>query len=141
VSKEKGPPGKAKKIDMSVIAAKAMELIKAAGEKGIVQSELWKKLGIDSKRGSRLVQHFLMENRITRRSVVVGGRKTFLILPVMRVVDIVKFEPMAEIPCFYCTDLEVCGRYMVNPIDCLMINDWLDQAVKRWIATEQAQKA
>ncbi len=125
---------------MSVIAAKALELIKAAGDKGIVQSELWKKLGIDSKRGSRLVHHFLMENRITRRSIVVGGRKTFLILPVMRVVDIVDIEPMAEIPCFYCVDIEVCGRYLINPIDCLMFNDWLNRAAERWVSAEQEEK-
>jgi len=129
-----------KKVDMDKIAEKALEIIREAGNKGVVQSELWKKLGIDSKRGSRLVQRFLIENRIVRRSIVVGGRKTFLILPVVRVVEIVNIEPLSDIPCFTCKEIDVCGGHMINPIGCMIFSDWLRMRALRWYESEKGEK-
>lgn len=118
---------------MDKLVVEAMKLIKSRGDKGIVQSDLWKKLKIDSKRGSRLVQRLILEGRITRRSVVFKGRRTFLILPIVREVPIVPFNTLAEVPCFKCPELGRCTLgYMTSPYDCLILGGWLEEAAREW---------
>ncbi|MGB9728521.1 MAG: helix-turn-helix transcriptional regulator [Thermoprotei archaeon] len=113
------------------LVEKAMELIKSSENGTMVQSELWKRLGIDSKRGSRLVQRLLLENRIARTSIVIKGHKTFVLTPVKREVRIVPFDILASVPCFTCPELSRCGQgYFVNPFDCLLIGGWLDKSAK-----------
>ncbi|MEM3832852.1 MAG: hypothetical protein QW128_04535 [Thermoprotei archaeon] len=113
------------------LVEKAIELIKSSENSTMVQSELWKRLGIDSKRGSRLVQRLLLENRITRSSIVIKGHKTFVLTPVKREVRIVPFDTLANVPCFTCPELSRCEPgYFVNPFDCLLIGGWLDKSAK-----------
>ncbi len=113
------------------LVEKAMELIKSSENSTMIQSELWKKLGIDSKRGSRLVQRLLLENRITRTSVVIKGHKTFILTPMKREVQIVPFDTLASVPCFTCPELGRCGAgYFVNPFDCLLIGGWLEKSIR-----------
>jgi hypothetical protein len=42
----------------SSLEQKALKLVYDAGEKGILQSELWKELGVSSREGSRMAKKF-----------------------------------------------------------------------------------
>jgi DNA-binding MarR family transcriptional regulator len=48
-------------------------------ENGILQNELWKIAGIDSRKCSRIVKRLLDKNLITREVAVSNGSRTYLI--------------------------------------------------------------
>ncbi len=57
-------------------AEEALERIKAC-EGGVLQSDLWKALKIDSRKCSRIVAKLLKENRITREIETFDGIRTY----------------------------------------------------------------
>ena len=89
---------------------------------GIVQSELWKELGIDSRTCSRILKHLEDEGRIMRQAV---KGNTFL---VSWVKTDKKIDPMlimagdAILPCVACT--EEC-----DVPSCKMLEDWIYELV------------
>ena len=89
---------------------------------GIVQSELWKKLGIDSRTCSRILKHLEDEGRIMRQA---AKGNTFL---VSWVKTDKKIDPMlimagdAILPCVACT--EEC-----DVPSCKMLEDWIYELV------------
>jgi hypothetical protein len=54
----------------------ALEYIKSRQE-GVLQSDLWKALKIDSRKCSRIVAKLLKEKRITREEESISGIRTF----------------------------------------------------------------
>ena len=89
---------------------------------GIVQSELWKELGIDSRTCSRILKHLEDEGRIMRQA---AKGNTFL---VSWVKTDKKIDPMlimagdAILPCVACT--EEC-----DVPSCKMLEDWIYELV------------
>lgn len=89
---------------------------------GIVQSELWKELGIDSRTCSRILKHLEDEGRIMRQA---AKGNTFL---VSWVKTYKKIDPMlimagdAILPCVACT--EEC-----DVPSCKMLEDWIYELV------------
>ncbi|HJJ68289.1 MAG TPA: MarR family transcriptional regulator [Methanocorpusculum sp.] len=89
---------------------------------GIVQSELWKELGIDSRTCSRILKHLEDEGRIMRQA---AKGNTFL---VRWVKTDKKIDPMlimagdAILPCVACT--EEC-----DVPSCKMLEDWIYELV------------
>ena len=59
-------------------AEEALEYIKSYPE-GVLQSDLWKELSIDSRKCSRIVAKLLKEKLITREMVSVDGIRTYRI--------------------------------------------------------------
>lgn len=111
--------------------SKALGLIKSNG--GVMyQSELWKKLELDSREGSRLVQRLLKKGLIRREKVLVNGRKTFKLYivesnsrdPVLHV----SIESILGIPCTVCPYIDQCelgGFY--EPMTCILLDSWIDK--------------
>lgn len=66
--------------DLSEDEERAYELIKS--EDGILQSELWKELGANSRKGSRLARSLAEKGVITREETVHEGRTTYQLQPV-----------------------------------------------------------
>jgi len=58
----------------------AMDLILKAGKNGILQTELWKRLGVSSREGSRISIRLANWGMITRKKVLHKGRWTFLLV-------------------------------------------------------------
>lgn len=54
----------------------ALEYIKSC-EDGVLQSDLWKKLGIDSRKCSRIVSKLLKDSLITREPETANGIRTY----------------------------------------------------------------
>jgi hypothetical protein len=102
---------------------KALKIIFEAGEKGLIQSELWKKLGVNSRLGSRLAQKFEEKEKITREKELYNSRWTYRIY--------IKREPVTldsinGCPCLICDDIDKCFRGGTNdPTVCPNLTVWI----------------
>ena len=92
---------------------------------GIFQNKLWKEMGIDSRKCSRIVAKLLEEGRITRESGVSNGSRTYL----LKVSD--DSKPSCDLllavdefsPCAGCRD--AC-----HPERCLKLTEWISIIIK-----------
>jgi hypothetical protein len=64
-------------VTLSELEKKALKLIIEAGEEGLLQQDLWKMLGIDSRDGSRIALRLAKKRLIYRELVNIRGRKTY----------------------------------------------------------------
>ena len=98
----------------------AFRLIATVPE-GVLQSELWKMLGVDSRKCSRIVKKLLDTNRVERIEYRQDGIKTFRLIAKKGPADPRCLLAGGElIPCIAC-ELE-CS---VN--DCNLLLDWMYQ--------------
>jgi len=109
---------------------KVLELIKSSGEEGVVQSELWGQLNIDSREGSKIVMKLVKSGLVSRVPVVYKGRKTYKLVYVSKQPNstqlVVKLNPVMTIPCFLCKDLDKCGLgSYFNPLICNKLTTYL----------------
>ncbi|MEM0454037.1 MAG: hypothetical protein QXO98_05225 [Sulfolobales archaeon] len=109
---------------------KILSLIKKGGEEGVIQSELWAILGIDSREGSRAVNKLVKSGLIKREPINSKGRKTYRLIYVSKKSEsvrlLVKLNPAMSIPCFLCRDLEKCGLgSYFNPLICGRLTKFL----------------
>lgn len=65
--------------ELSSDQKRAYELIRS--EHGLLQSELWKRLGADSRKGSRLARSLAEKGLIEREETVSNGRNTYRLKP------------------------------------------------------------
>ncbi len=114
---------------------KALDLVKKSGKKGILQSELWKTLGLDSREGSRLVLRLVKKGLLSRTQVMVNGRKTYRLFYRERkeVVPkvVINAKSIIDIPCASCPYIDVCeieGFY--DPRQCPLLDAWIDSQIK-----------
>ncbi len=109
---------------------KVLEIIKSSGEEGVVQSELWGQLNIDSREGSKIVMKLVKSGLVSRVPVVYKGRKTYKLVYVSKQPNstqlVVKLNPVMTIPCFLCKDLDKCGLGgYFNPLICNKLTTYL----------------
>jgi len=113
---------------LSPLEQKAYNLIKRSGRKGILQSELWHRLGIDSREGSRIALKLLKRGLIEREPVTHNGKRTYrlYIKRVREAAEKIKLDGIIEIPCFTCPLYSKCssGSY-INPSTCSKLTEWI----------------
>ena len=119
---------------MSSLEKKALELIKK--KKGILQSELWKTLKLDSREGSRLVLRLQRKGLIRREQVSVNGRRTYKLYPVeLRPHDknlLVDIGYALIVPCTTCPYFQSCGSTPpLEPTVCHILDRWLAYMVRK----------
>ncbi len=123
-----------KKAKQQSLEKTVEELLKKAGSKGMLQQELWKKLGLDSREGTKLVLKLVRKGLIKREPVTVNGRRTYKLFAVTasRSFEIpVSLETVMEIPCFTCKHLGECGgggRW--DPSTCPVLENWLQEKAR-----------
>jgi hypothetical protein len=82
---------------------RALKIIFEAGEGGIMQSDLWKGLGVSSREGSRLALRFEEKGSVERRKVLAEG-----------------------CPCMICVDIDKCFESGIrDPVSCQELTTWL----------------
>ncbi len=100
---------------MSETEEDAFQII-AASSDGVLQSELWKKLGVDSRKCSRIVKKLLDLNRIERVEHRKDGIKTFRLLAKRGPADPTCLMAGEElIPCIACElecSINDCGKLL-----------------------------
>jgi len=63
----------------------ALELVRETG--GIHQSEFWKELDVNSRKGSRIAESLVEQGLVQREETVYDGHNTYLISPTARDLD------------------------------------------------------
>lgn len=101
-----------------------LAIIQQYGGNGILQSELWRRLGLDSRRGSRQVLNLERRGFVDRRKELNRGRWTFRIFPRRRAATV---DTIASIPCASCDEdfRGICPTHTTNPATCSRLTHWL----------------
>jgi len=101
-----------------------LAVIQQYGGNGILQSELWRRLGLDSRRGSRQVLNLERRGFVERRRELSRGRWTFRIFPRRRNATV---DTIVSIPCASCDDdyRGGCPTHVVNPATCERLTHWV----------------
>jgi len=112
------------------IESKILDIVKRSSDDGVIQSQLWSLLGIDSREGTKAVLKLVRAGLIKREPVVEKGRKTYKLIFVSKqhndVNLVIRLNPVMSIPCFLCKDLERCGLGgFFNPLSCPKLTKYL----------------
>ena len=84
---------------------KALKLVFDAGDKGILQSELWKELGVSSREGSRMAKKFEEKDGVVRKKVLKEGRWTYKFYSRKEPVTL---DSVKGCPCLECDEVDKC---------------------------------
>lgn len=103
---------------------RALQLIFSA-DGGVLQSEMWKELGVSSREGSRLALKFEEKGVIERRKVLHDGRWTYVLYSTRQPVTI---DSVRGCPCLMCEEIEKCvPGGLRSPINCGRLTDWIEK--------------
>jgi len=110
-------------LEESVIR-RSLATIKQYGRKGILQSDLWRRLGLDSRRGSRQVLNLERKGFIERSRELNRGRWTYRLSANKAVATV---DTVADIPCVSCEEdyRGICPTHDVNPAVCTKLTSWV----------------
>ncbi len=115
-------------ITLTPLERKAYDLIKKSGKKGILQNELWRRLGVDSREGSRIALKLVKRGLIEREPVVHNGKRTYRLFLKKKeeLLYKIKLDGVLDIPCFTCPHYTRCssGGY-INPATCDKLTEWI----------------
>ena len=119
---------------ISELEKKALEIIENS-EGGVLQSDLWKMLGLDSREGSRLVLRLVKKGLVKREQVSVRGRRTYKLTPAKTVAEPVTVKidisNILDIPCTTCPHINECGpRNFYDPATCPLLEAWIAYRLK-----------
>ncbi|MCS7096012.1 MAG: transcriptional regulator [Candidatus Bathyarchaeota archaeon] len=107
---------------------KALQIIISYGSKGLLQSELWRKLGASSREGSRIALKLESKGLIRREKELCDGRWTYRLYPKRLPATISTIE---DCPCILCPDSQRCGPVgAVTPQSCSKLTEWLMREVE-----------
>ena len=100
-----------------------LRLVMNSGEKGILQSELWKKMRADSREGSRAILRLERKKLIERKKELSAGRWTYRVFARRRFSTV---DSIAPVPCAFCDLDQRCGHTaLINPSRCEKLTGWL----------------
>jgi DNA-binding Lrp family transcriptional regulator len=113
VQVEKKARPERKSVDLTSLMYK---LILERGNEGVLQSEVWKELGLTSRDGSRIAIRLERRGMIKRERVLEHGRWTYRLIPLRFPV---KFGAIEGVPCITCRYEYQCREDgVVNPVNC-----------------------
>ena len=114
------------KMDMDKLTNKVCEIIADFEEKGMLQSDLWKKLKLNSRDGSRLALRLERRGLISREKILQKGRWTYKLIIEQAPI---KLESLVNSPCLTCPVEQKCDFENVypepSPLHCQLIEDWV----------------
>jgi hypothetical protein len=102
---------------------KALQFIMNTGFDGILQSELWRKLGASSREGSRIAIKLEGKRLIRREKELRNGRWTYRLYPKRLPARI---DSIVDVPCLMCPDNPKCDpSSAISPQNCEKLTEWL----------------
>ncbi len=107
---------------------KAFQFIINTGYEGVLQSELWRKLGASSREGSRIALKLENKGLIRREREIRDGRWTYRLYPKRLPASI---DSIADCPCLMCPDNPRCDpSSSISPQNCEKLTEWLISIIK-----------
>jgi len=102
---------------------KALHIIMKSGEKGILQSELWREINATSREGSRISIRLESKGLIYREPELSKGRWTYRLYPKRQPISI---DSIMDCPCLSCEESSRCSvGGKVSPLNCDKIVEWV----------------
>lgn len=117
----------AKSMRSRVTEKDAYEVIRAAGSKGLLQSDLWRSLNTNSREGSRIATKLERKGLVRRSKELCEGRWTYrLYVDEKTQISDVLWCTLDQCPCFTCKSLSLCGPGQgITPTRCNPLDNWL----------------
>lgn len=117
------------KVDMDKLTNKVCEIIAKFESSGMLQSELWKKLKLSSRDGSRLALKLERMGIITREKILEKGRWTYKLILKKTPISTLSIE---NAPCLICPVEQKCSlEGEVSPRTCQWIEEWVIADMKK----------
>jgi len=117
------------KVDMERLNGRVCDILAEKESEGMFQSELWKKLKLSSRDGSRLALKLERMGTIYREKILEKGRWTYKL--------ILKKTPISTLsiqnaPCLVCPVEQRCSlEGEISPRSCQLIEDWVIADMKK----------
>ncbi len=110
-------------LDMEKLTANVRNIVTKSGDEGIFQSDLWKKMKLTSRDGSRLALKLERQNMIKREKVLENGRWTYKLKIAHAPVSTQSIEAA---PCLICPVEQKCTlEGEISPRTCPLIEQWV----------------
>lgn len=105
------------------LTSRVYKLVVERGRDGVLQSEIWKELGLTSRDGSRLAIRLERRGLIGRVKVLEEGRWTYKLTPLRFPTDMTSIE---KAPCIVCQFESKCSfDGQISPFICPLIGPWV----------------
>ncbi|MFH0849166.1 MAG: hypothetical protein V1857_06665 [archaeon] len=103
-----------------------LEIVQQTGARGMLQSELWKRMQVDSQKGSRRILALEKRGLIHRTRELNRGRWTYRIFPRQRLATA---DSIAEVPCASCEEdfKGACPTDILSPEVCAKLGQWISR--------------
>jgi hypothetical protein len=110
-------------LDMEKLKITVLGLVAKRGDNGMFQSELWKKLKLSSRDGSRLALKLERQHLVKREKILENGRWTYKLKIAHTPVTTQSIE---SAPCLICPVESKCTlEGEVSPRTCPLIEQWV----------------
>ena len=117
------------KVDMERLTNKICDILAEKESDGMLQSELWKKLKLSSRDGSRLSLKLERMGTITREKLLENDRWTYKLILKKTPISTQSIE---NSPCLVCTVEQKCSlEGEISPRTCQLIEDWVIAEYKK----------
>ena len=110
-------------LDMEKLKTTVLGLITKCGDNGMFQSELWKKLKLSSRDGSRLALKLERQHLVKREKILEDGRWTYK----LKIAHVpVTTQSIESAPCLICPVESKCTlEGEISPRTCPLIEQWV----------------
>jgi predicted DNA-binding protein (UPF0251 family) len=110
-------------LDMEKLKTTVLGLVAKRGDNGIFQSELWKKLKLSSRDGSRLALKLERQHLVKREKILENGRWTYK----LKIAHVpVTTQSIESAPCLICPVESKCTlEGEISPRTCPLIEQWV----------------
>ena len=110
-------------LDMEKLTTRVCNIVAERGDEGMLQSDLWKKLKLTSRDGSRLALKLERRNIVKREKILENGRWTYK-LKISKMP--VSTQTIEAAPCLICPVEQKCSiDGEVSPKTCPLIEQWV----------------
>jgi len=114
---------KIEKVDMEKLTHRVCDILAERESSGMIQSELWKKLKLSSRDGSRLALKLERMGNITREKILEKGRWTYKLILKKTPTSTTSIE---NAPCLICPVEQRCTlEGEISPRTCVWIEEWV----------------
>ena len=114
------------KMDMDKITNKVCEIVADYEDKGMLQSDLWKKLKLSNRDGSRLALRLERRGLISREKILQKDRWTYKLIIEQTPISL---QSLQDSPCLTCPVEQKCDTANTfpepSPLHCQLIEDWV----------------
>ena len=117
------------KVDMERLTNKVCEMLAPYESEGMVQNELWKKLKLTGRNGSRLGLKLERTGYINREKILEKGRWTYKLILKKTPISTLSIE---NSPCLICPVEQKCSiEGEISPRTCQLIEEWVTVDAKK----------